>query len=110
MNIRSLILSSLLVSGLSLGLSTSAQARDAHYPAAHHGGDHGYSYPQHRRDFRHHCKHHRYSRHRPHGRHFSRLNDHHGTPYRDNHGQGSYRGHSKDRDQYDRHGNRQHRG
>ena len=46
MKIRSLIIPSLLVLGLSLGLSTSAQARDTHYSVILHGGDHGYVHTQ----------------------------------------------------------------
>jgi|GEM_PF-6709457 len=113
MNIRSLIISSLLVSGLSLGLTTSAQANGGHYPVAHHSGDHGYSHPQQRRAFQRHfkhhkgrCDHHGYSGHQ----HYGRLNDDHSDGYRDSHWQDSHPGHGKDRDQHDRHDSRQYRG
>ena len=99
MKIRSLILSSLFVSGLSLGLSTPVQARDAQYSVALHGGGHGHAqqkhyrhhnrhYPRHhyRHHYKHDYKHHDARRHYDHGnqrRHYGRLDNYHSDRYRD---------------------------
>jgi hypothetical protein len=90
MKIRSLIISSLLVSGLSLGLSASAQARDTHYSNALYSSDHGYSHPKHYRS-----RHHR--------GHYSRLNNYHRDRYRDRKNRhSSHRQHGDNHDRRDK--------
>ena len=131
MKIPSLIISSLLVSGLSLALSTAAQARDVDYSSALHSGDHGYSHPKHyrsrhhpghysRHNFGHHYKRHHghhdsrgYYGHGKHSRHYGRLNDYHSDRYRDRkrrHSSHRQHGDSHDRrDKRDRRDSHRHR-
>ena len=116
MNYKSLILSSLLALGMSLGLSTAAQAKDTYFHAARHPGDHACQCHEHRHGFRHpyrhhgkHCDHQDYSWNRYDWRHLSRLNgDHHGR-YRDDH-HDSHTGYDSGHDRHERIGNREHRG
>ena len=111
MKIRSLLIPSFLVLGLSLGLSTSAQAGKTHYSAALHGADHGYVHAKQRRDLRHHVKHQRhhcdYRGHKQHSRHYGRFHRYHSDRYR--HGHDGHYGQRRHGDHHDKGSRARHR-